>query len=197
MSNDAEPTTRSLSVPCGQSLALRPGNALVTRGLRDIAQLGNRARAAELVELGKKCGKKGECDEAIAFYTEAIRLDPKYAEAYFCRAHAYSNKQDYDHAIADYTEAIRVDPKYANAYHDRGWTYAYKICEYDRAIADYTECIRLDQPTKSTATYYNRANAYVNKGERAKAEADLAAVMTSEVAAKEQIRIMWADRWDC
>lgn len=39
MSNDSPPTTGSLSVPRGQSLALRPGNALVTRGLRDIAHL--------------------------------------------------------------------------------------------------------------------------------------------------------------
>ena len=36
MSNDSEPTTRSLSVPRSQSLALRQGNSLVTRGLQDL-----------------------------------------------------------------------------------------------------------------------------------------------------------------
>ena len=97
--------------------------------------------------------KKGEHDKAIADYTEAIRLDPKDAEAYCNRGLAYGNKGDYDKAIADYTEAIRLNPKYAEAYYNRGMTYASKG-EYDKAIADYTEAIRLDP--KYAEAYYSR-----------------------------------------
>ena len=55
--------------------------------------------------------KKGDMDRAIADLTEAIRLDPKYANAYDNRGLAYRDKGDMDRAIADLTEAIRLDPK--------------------------------------------------------------------------------------
>src|SRR5262245_9696289 len=52
----------------------------------------NRARAYN---------RKGDYDRAIADWTEAIRLDPKYAIAYNGRAVAYNRKGDYNRAIAD------------------------------------------------------------------------------------------------
>ena len=85
---------------------------------------------------------KGEYDKAIADYTEAIRLDPKYAKAYNNRGIAYRHKGEFDKAIADYTEAIRLDPKFAVAYCGRGIAYRRRP-SYDKAIADYTEAIRL------------------------------------------------------
>ena len=63
---------------------------------------------------------KKEYDKAIADYTEAIRLDPKYARAYNNRGDAWYGKKEYDKAIADYTEAIRLDPEIAEAYNNRG-----------------------------------------------------------------------------
>jgi tetratricopeptide (TPR) repeat protein len=61
---------------------------------------------------------KGEFDRAIADYTEAIRLDPDYAEAYYNRssspfpkyvvprASRYAGKGELELAIADYTATI-------------------------------------------------------------------------------------------
>ena len=60
---------------------------------------------------------KKDYDQAIADYTETIRLDPKYAEAFYWRGIAYDEKKDYDQAVADYTEAIRLNPKYAEAFY--------------------------------------------------------------------------------
>ena len=87
--------------------------------------------------------RKGEFDKAIADFTEAIRLDPRRAEAYWGRAHAYAKKGEFDKAIADFTEAIRLDPRHAEAYCGRAYAYA-KKGEFDKAIADYTEAIRLN-----------------------------------------------------
>ena len=56
-------------------------------------------------------GKKGDHDKAIADFTEAIRLNPNDAEAYYSRGCEYFEKGDHDRAIADFTEAIRLNPK--------------------------------------------------------------------------------------
>ena len=59
--------------------------------------------------------EKGDLDKAIADYTEAIRLDPKYAMAYDSRGRRLGTKGDLDKAIADFNEAIRLDPNDAVA----------------------------------------------------------------------------------
>jgi formylglycine-generating enzyme required for sulfatase activity/Tfp pilus assembly protein PilF len=107
-------------------------------------------------------GNKGEHDQAIKDYTEAIRLKPDYAKAYNNRGYVYDEKGEYDLAIKDYTEAIRLKPDYAVAYYFRGYVYGNKG-EYDLAIKDYTEAIRL-KPDDADA-YLNRGFAYGDKGE--------------------------------
>ena len=86
----------------------------------------------------------GPWDEAIAAWTEVVRLDPENAEWHRMRGLAYSYKGDHDRAIADCDRAIRLDPTYAAAYVQRGWAYA-KKGDYDKAIADCSEAIRFDQ----------------------------------------------------
>ena len=89
--------------------------------------------------------EKGETDRAIADYTEAIRLDPKHAEAHVNRGQAYSLKREgTDRAIADFTEAIRLDPKLAHAYFSRGLAYE-KLADFARARSDYDTTLALSQ----------------------------------------------------
>jgi tetratricopeptide (TPR) repeat protein len=108
-------------------------------------------------------------DEQIRCYSEAIRLKPDYADAYYNRGNAYHNKQDYDRAIADYNEALRIKPDYAEAYVGRGLAYDNKQ-DYDRAIADYNQALRL-KPDYALA-YNNRGLAYYNKQDYDRAIAD-------------------------
>jgi tetratricopeptide (TPR) repeat protein len=86
---------------------------------------------------------KGELYRALADYTEAIKLDPKYDVAYHNRGRAYYFKREYDRAIADYDQALRINPRYRLAYVDRGLSYFAKR-DPARAIADYSEAIKID-----------------------------------------------------
>lgn len=57
---------------------------------------------------------------AIAEYSKAIALNPKYAIAYYNRGISKNNLKDYQGAIADYTKAIEINPKDAAPYLYRG-----------------------------------------------------------------------------
>jgi tetratricopeptide (TPR) repeat protein len=59
-------------------------------------------------------------DGALQDYTEAIRLKPDYADAFYNRGVARRAKGDVDGALQDYTEAIRLKPDYADAFNNRG-----------------------------------------------------------------------------
>ena len=140
MNDDTDSPSHSISVRQSRSIVLRH-NALVARGLRDIAQFGNRARANEFVKLGNSCYHKREYDQAIADYSEAIRLDPEYAMAYYYRGVAYGDKGDYDAAVADCTEAVRLDPKCEPCCNSVAYALKRK---FDSSIADSAEPVRLD-----------------------------------------------------
>ncbi len=86
--------------------------------------------------------EKDDVGLAIADYGEAIRLDPKFAKAYYYRGVGWRIKKEYDKAIADYTEVIRLKPEFFMAYYSRGLAWGLQE-QYDKAIADYTEAIRL------------------------------------------------------
>jgi len=62
----------------------------------------------------------GNNEDAIADFTNAIRIEPDYTEAYYKRGNGYLYLENYEDAIADYTRAIRIDPDYTEAYNNRG-----------------------------------------------------------------------------
>jgi tetratricopeptide (TPR) repeat protein len=82
-------------------------------------------------------------DQAIADYTNAIRLSPNNASGYRGRGRAYNAQKNYDMAIADYAQAIRLDPNNASGYYNRGNAH-YVQKNYDQAIADYEAALRID-----------------------------------------------------
>jgi tetratricopeptide (TPR) repeat protein len=132
--------------------------------LSDACRLA-RHRAASL------CRDREKYCRAIADYAQAIRLNPKYVEAYSGRARAYEGMAEYDRAIADFSMAIRLNPSDSHLHLDRGSCY-FGIGRYDNSIADCTEAIRLD-PDQALA-YVIRGASYAQKGDKAKADADSA-----------------------
>jgi tetratricopeptide (TPR) repeat protein len=83
---------------------------------------------------------KGELDNAIKDYSEAIHLAP-LAAYYSNRGYVYFKKKSYDKAIRDFNESVRLDPDEPLTYIDRGRAYNANN-DYDRAITDFNEAIR-------------------------------------------------------
>jgi len=84
---------------------------------------------------------KEDLERAIQDYNNAIKLNPKFVEAYFNRGSVYYTKGDLERAIQDYNNAIKLNPKFVEAYFNRGSVYYDKgvkktVQEYERALHD-------------------------------------------------------------
>ena len=92
--------------------------------------------------LGAALGKKGQTDEAIREYLEALRLKPGYAQAHNNLGAALARQGQIDEAIAQYLEAVRLDPNYGQAHFDFGIALERKG-QTGEAMRQYEEAIRL------------------------------------------------------
>ena len=90
---------------------------------RLIAKSGGRDAVA-FDNRGAEYGDKGDYDRAISDFSEAVRIDPKYALAWQHRGAALLRRNEVDRAIADLTQSIRLDANNLNALNDRGMAYA-------------------------------------------------------------------------
>ena len=54
-------------------------------------------------------------DEAILHYKNAIRIDPKYVDAYNNLGNALASKGNYDDAIKQYSEALKINPDFKDS----------------------------------------------------------------------------------
>ena len=153
--------------------ALERGNSILaielfTRAIKS-GQLSSGELEASYYNRGYAWDEKSEYGKAIADYTKAIELNPKFTEAYYNRGNAWESKGQFDKALADYTHAIKLNPKHVNAYYKRGILEKRKK-QYDKAISDYTSAIRLNP--RFAYAYNNRGNAWDDKGRYDKAIAD-------------------------
>jgi Flp pilus assembly protein TadD len=92
---------------------------------------------------GRAHARNGDLVRAIESFSRALRLNPKYTDAFVSRGIALSQSGDYDNAIADLSEALAIDSRNAMAYYYRGQIH-YRYRNYAYAVADYDQSLRLD-----------------------------------------------------
>ena len=94
---------------------------------------------AEKIELGQKYLTELNYTEAVAAFTEVIKMDPSNIEAYMGRAEAYKCLEQYDEAKADYTTAIEKTDEMP---YTQAQAYAGRAEVYD--LTDETEAAESD-----------------------------------------------------
>ena len=126
--------------------------------LKRLAQEERAARVEESFNNAEQWRSEGKLSEAIAAYTEVIRLYRNHLGAYYGRGRALQSGGEHELALKDFSAALELAPNDADIYYYRGqsnlWIYP------DIAVKDFSEVLRLD-PENADA-FYSRARAHQN-----------------------------------
>ena len=96
--------------------------------------------------------------EAIADFSEAIRITPRDARVYEQRAAVEMKVNDYDKALADYSEAIKLNPSEVRDYLYRGYIYELKG-DIKNSMADTDKVLKLDRKNQQALSRKQRLQA--------------------------------------
>lgn len=88
---------------------------------------------------------------AIDDYTEAIKQNPNYIDAYLNRGICYTFCREYKKSVKDCSKIINLNPNRIDAYINRGVSYNY-LKEYKKAIDDFEKALEAE---KNNASIYN------------------------------------------
>lgn len=94
-------------------------------------------------------GKK-EYTGAVVNFTEAIKRDSLFLQAYENRGVARYYLNDHAGAVLDYDKALEINPEDYSTYGRRGWA-KYNLKQYSEAISDFNKAI---EGKRDNAGYY-------------------------------------------
>jgi Flp pilus assembly protein TadD len=142
-----------------QSTNNSAGSPQVSNGLSE-----DRNRARDLLAKGKELYRNDKDEEAVAAFSEALRLDPDLPEARFRLALGYESLGKREEAEAEYKKTVEAYKKYfqenrddAEAHYALGQTYA-NLGQYSDAIREYREATKLKEDDPDM--YYDLGVAY-------------------------------------
>src|SRR5207245_6474638 len=93
------------------------------------------------MNLADALARKGQSDEAMLHYDQAIRLEPNYADSYYNRGNVLFAKGRIDEAITDWEKTLQLQPNDADAHTSLGNAFlrqgSFKdaIAQYEMAVA--------------------------------------------------------------
>lgn len=171
----------------GETMVHGVAAALTTKAEAELSVAINVVSAPFHRKQGDLLVNKADFKQAVAEYTEAIRINPEDTVALVSRGSAYSKLNQQSQAIADYDAVIRLRPDSALAYRNRGNAYRLQG-KFDQAVRDCTEAIRLD-PNDAIAWGY-RGEVYHSEGKEDKAIVDY----TAAIRLRPRDPALYADR---
>jgi tetratricopeptide (TPR) repeat protein len=116
--------------------------------------------------------KTGDLKGAVENYSQALRLNPNYGEAYFGRGDARGDLGDKQGAIEDLTQAIRINPNQLRSYGARG-LFRSQSGDQEGAKADFQKALNININSEDYRDYIGRGVAYAGLEDYKSAIADL------------------------
>lgn len=140
---------------------------------------GENSQALAHLTEGSRTLRTWQLLQAIKAFTQAIDIDPRYAEAYVKRGLAYYRLGQYKAAISDYTQTLALKRYHADAHASRGDAYR-ALGDMQRAIADYSASL---EKRWNTGVMRKRAQTYLALHSTQNAIADYGTVIKRQPSA--------------
>ncbi len=102
----------------------------------------NPGYAAVYYKLGVASANRGQFDEAIAAFREALEIKPDYVEARNNLGAALQSQGRIDEAMVQYRTALEIKPDYARVYYNLGTVLAGRG-RFDEALAQFQRALEL------------------------------------------------------
>jgi len=110
--------------------------------------------ASDWNSMGESYYNNGNYDDAIAAYSNAVDINPNFAEAWNNLGLAYEMVGRYNDAVSAFRHAVAVNPRYVEAWNNLGDVYE-KLGRSDDARDAY-------QRARTTSNSYNSVPPYQN-----------------------------------
>ncbi|HEV8120145.1 MAG TPA: tetratricopeptide repeat protein, partial [Candidatus Polarisedimenticolia bacterium] len=80
--------------------------------------------------------ERGQTSQALESAHEAVKRDPKSAEAHYFLGVIHTGLSEYPQAMSELKEAIALDPHYTDAHNNLGVVYV-ELKDYDKAMKEF------------------------------------------------------------
>lgn len=111
----------------------------------------------------------GRYQQAIKAFDQAIKMNPRYTDAYSNRGAAYDALNQPERAVVDYSKALKLNPRFTSSYINRALAYC-DLAKFQESIADWN--VVLKRSPRDAMAYYKRGFCYQSLGSLDKALED-------------------------
>jgi tetratricopeptide (TPR) repeat protein len=136
-------------------------------------------RSILIYNIAQVYSSMGATEEAIAYYSEAIAMDPNYSEYYNERGSLYMHQGRMSDALRDYLQATELSSPYYEVFTNLGQCYR-KIGQMEAAVEAYTRSLELEP--SHTLALLGCAQANEALGRREEAVRDYTAAIERDPA---------------
>jgi tetratricopeptide (TPR) repeat protein len=181
LASPAQAADEALAKACARPASAEEGVEACTRLIAEETEPARKAAAHNGRALAKARG--GDLDGAVADFSEAVKLKPDYAEAFYNRANALDRSGRPDRAIADYDKTIMLQPFMPQPYNNRCWVRAELNKELDKALADCTQALKLKADNPKALDTRGFVHLRMGRNQDAVADYDAALKLNPKLAA--------------
>jgi type IV pilus biogenesis/stability protein PilW len=107
--------------------------------------------------------ERGQTQEALASANDAIKRDPKNAEAHNFLGLIYMSQSDYPKAVGELKEAVRLNPFFTDAHNNLGVAFR-ETKAYDKSLAEFQAALKDKTYKTPEKVQLNLGHLYLDQG---------------------------------